>query len=99
MTQIGGYIAPSRRAGVLGVHSLDHFSMSVPDLAAAKAFYESFGLDVLGRQSAGALHAWRRTLMHGVHGSDHHLMALALSGGPGLHQARDALFHQLQLFP
>jgi catechol 2,3-dioxygenase-like lactoylglutathione lyase family enzyme len=46
MTQIGGYIAPTRRAGVLGVHSLDHFSMSVPDLAAAKAFYEAFGLDV-----------------------------------------------------
>lgn len=46
MTQIGGYIAPTRRAGVLGVHSLDHFSMTVPDLAAAKRFYESFGLDV-----------------------------------------------------
>jgi catechol 2,3-dioxygenase-like lactoylglutathione lyase family enzyme len=46
MTQIGGFIAATRRQGVLGVHSLDHFSMTVPDLEKAKTFYESFGLDV-----------------------------------------------------
>ena len=46
MTQIGGFIAATRRPGVLGVHSLDHFSMTVPDLDKAKTFYESFGLDV-----------------------------------------------------
>src|ERR1700716_930149 len=45
MTQIGGYIEATRRPGVLGVHSLDHFSMTVPDLEKARTFYESFGLD------------------------------------------------------
>jgi catechol 2,3-dioxygenase-like lactoylglutathione lyase family enzyme len=35
-----------RRSGVLGVHSLDHFAFSVPDLEAAKFFYTEFGLDV-----------------------------------------------------
>src|ERR1700759_1090096 len=35
-----------RRTGVLGVHSLDHFAFSVPDLAEAKFFYTEFGLDV-----------------------------------------------------
>ena len=43
MTQIGGFIEATRRPGVLGVHSLDHFSMTVPDLEKAKIFYESFG--------------------------------------------------------
>ena len=46
MTQIRGFIEATRRPGVLGVHSLDHFSLTVPDLDAAKTFYESFGLDV-----------------------------------------------------
>jgi catechol 2,3-dioxygenase len=46
MTQIGGFIEATRRLGVLGVHSLDHFSLIVPDLAKAKTFYETFGLDV-----------------------------------------------------
>lgn len=35
-----------RRPDVLGVHSLDHFAISVPDLAEAKFFYTEFGLDV-----------------------------------------------------
>lgn len=38
MTQIGSYIAPSRRPGVLGVHSLDHFALVVPDLAEAARY-------------------------------------------------------------
>jgi catechol 2,3-dioxygenase-like lactoylglutathione lyase family enzyme len=46
MTQIRGFIEATRRPGVLGVHSLDHFSLTVPDLEKAKAFYESFGLEV-----------------------------------------------------
>lgn len=37
---------PSRRQGVLGVHSLDHFSLDVPDIAEARRFFEEFGLDV-----------------------------------------------------
>ena len=54
MTQIGHYIAPSRRAGALGVHSLDHFALAVPDLAVARRYYAAFGLDV--REHGAALH-------------------------------------------
>ena len=36
----------TRRSGVLGVHSLDRFVFTVPDLDAAEAFYRAFGLDV-----------------------------------------------------
>jgi catechol 2,3-dioxygenase len=46
MTQINGFIAPTRRPGELGVHSLDHFSLTVPDLSVAEKFYGSFGLNV-----------------------------------------------------
>lgn len=42
-----------RRDGVLGIHSLDHFIMDVPDLAEAKSYFQLFGLDV--RDEAGAL--------------------------------------------
>ena len=35
-----------KRAGALGVHSIDHFGLQVPDLAVAKNFYDAFGLDV-----------------------------------------------------
>ncbi len=45
MTQIGGFISPTRRPDALGVHSLDYFSFAVPDLAKAQEFYTSFGLD------------------------------------------------------
>ena len=54
MTQIRHLSQPvSRRPGELGVHSLDRFNFSVPDLAAARTFYSSFGLDV--REEGGAL--------------------------------------------
>lgn len=43
----------NRRLGALGVHSLDHFAFSVPDLAEAKRFYTEFGLDV--REAGDAL--------------------------------------------
>jgi catechol 2,3-dioxygenase-like lactoylglutathione lyase family enzyme len=64
MTQIKGFVEATRRPGVLGVHSLDHFSLTVPDLAPAKLFYESFGLDVrregngLALYTAGHPHCW-----------------------------------------
>ena len=38
MTQIGGFVAPTRRPGELGVHSVDLFSIAVPDLAEAACF-------------------------------------------------------------
>lgn len=42
-----------RRAGALGVHSIDHFALDVPDLGEARRFYELFGLDV--RENAGSI--------------------------------------------
>ena len=54
MTQIRSLAQPvNRRAGELGVHSLDRFNFSVPDLEAARTFYSNFGLDL--HEGAGAL--------------------------------------------
>jgi len=56
----------SRRVGALGIHSLDHFCIAVPDLALAKSFYERFGLDVrdtpdgLELYTYGHPHRWVR---------------------------------------
>ncbi|WP_428374261.1 VOC family protein [Lichenicoccus sp.] len=56
----------ARRPGVLGVHSLDHFALSVPDLAVARDYYQSFGLDVrehgnrLELRTFGSDHIWGR---------------------------------------
>ena len=64
MTQIGHHIAPSRRPGTLGVHSMDCFNMAVPDLEGARRFYTNFGLDVreegqgLGLYTFGHTHRW-----------------------------------------
>ncbi len=64
MTQIRGSVPATRRPGVLGVYSLDHFDMTVPDLDKAKVFYETFGLDVSQRDgrislsTAGNPHCW-----------------------------------------
>jgi catechol 2,3-dioxygenase len=54
----------ARRAGVLGVHSLDHFALTVPDLGLAQSFYDHFGLDAqpaadtLHLRSQGNGHVW-----------------------------------------
>lgn len=64
MTVIKGYVAPSRREGVLGIHSMNDFTMTVPDLADAANFYAAFGLDVreedgkLGLYSFDNPHRW-----------------------------------------
>lgn len=64
MTQITGFIKPTRRSGELGVHSLDHFNLIVPDLKDAERFYQSFGIDLseegngLGIYTAGNFHRW-----------------------------------------
>lgn len=48
----------------VGVHSLDHFTFAVPDLAEAERFYAAFGLDVERREdrlllrTAGNDHVW-----------------------------------------
>ena len=46
MTAITGHIKPRKRPGELGIHSLDHFHISVPDLTVAEKFYGEFGLDL-----------------------------------------------------
>jgi catechol 2,3-dioxygenase-like lactoylglutathione lyase family enzyme len=64
MTQIKGFIKPNRRAGELGIHSLDHFHFVVPDLSVAQHFYGEFGLDirkrgnVLSINTEGHSHEW-----------------------------------------
>ncbi|WP_126975917.1 VOC family protein [Frigidibacter oleivorans] len=64
MTAITGKIGVTKRPGELGVHSMDHFGMSVPDLAAAERFYGDFGLIVreegqgLGLYTEGSEHRW-----------------------------------------
>jgi catechol 2,3-dioxygenase-like lactoylglutathione lyase family enzyme len=46
MTALRGYIPAGGEAGAVGVHSLDHFTLQVPDLAATEDFYSRFGLNV-----------------------------------------------------
>ena len=64
MTQIGGFIAPTKRPGEVGVHSLNHFSLQVPDMAIAEGFYKSFGLNLsakgnqLSLRTDGSAHEW-----------------------------------------
>lgn len=64
MTAISGHILPTRREGVLGVHSMDSLHMTIPDMEIAKNFYTNFGLDVreegetLGLYTFGNSHRW-----------------------------------------
>ncbi|MGF7162777.1 catechol 2,3-dioxygenase-like lactoylglutathione lyase family enzyme [Rhodoligotrophos appendicifer] len=66
MTQIRSVALPTRRAGELGVHSLDHFDLTVPDLKVADHYYGAFGLDLhpqresLTVHTAGGSHCWGR---------------------------------------
>src|SRR4051812_1674850 len=46
MTAIRGYVPATTDHTAVGVHSLDQFVLTVPDLASAQRFYGSFGLDV-----------------------------------------------------
>ncbi|MEM8796643.1 MAG: VOC family protein [Pseudomonadota bacterium] len=78
MTIAGGYIKPEVTKGLLGVHSLDTFVMSVPDLKEASDFYNAFGLNVLERsnclafQTDGIDHDWMM-LTESQKKSVHHL--------------------------
>jgi catechol 2,3-dioxygenase-like lactoylglutathione lyase family enzyme len=47
---------PTKRPGALGVHSIDHFALTVPDLGVARDFYGTFGLDVRDADGGLALH-------------------------------------------
>jgi catechol 2,3-dioxygenase-like lactoylglutathione lyase family enzyme len=64
MTAIRGYVPPTKDHDAVGVHSLDHFVLAVPDLKPAQNFYKSFGLDVhedgnaLGLNTFDHEHRW-----------------------------------------
>jgi catechol 2,3-dioxygenase-like lactoylglutathione lyase family enzyme len=57
-----------RRMDLLGVHSLDHFCVAVPDLRTAQGFYDNFGLAAVAQGSelavcdSGRKHRWGRIL-------------------------------------
>lgn len=61
-------LAPAPAPTRVGVHSLDHFTLAVPDLAEAERFYAAFGLDVEWREdrlllrTAGNDHVWADVL-------------------------------------
>ena len=64
MTAIAGYVAPEAKSGDLGVHSLDQFVLSVPDVNVADDFYTNFGLNMvrngntLAIKTFGHEHRW-----------------------------------------
>ena len=64
MTMIRSFTPSPRRPGELGVHSLDHFSVTVPKMSVAENFYAAFGLDLkadgnqLGLTTFGNPHRW-----------------------------------------
>lgn len=47
-----------RRTSEIGVHSLDHFCLDVPDINAARTFYGGFGLDVRDDADELSLHTF-----------------------------------------
>jgi catechol 2,3-dioxygenase-like lactoylglutathione lyase family enzyme len=55
-----------RRRELIGVHSLDHFCIAVPDLAQAQSFYDAFGLkatpggQTLALSASAQNHHWGR---------------------------------------
>ena len=80
-TATGRRNAPYRRLAVREKpRRLSHILRFTPDVPRAIAFYERvIGLR-LSDKSADVI-----AFMHGVHGSDHHVMAFAKSPAPGLH--------------
>ena len=58
MTQIRRLPTQPRRLGGLGVHSVDHFNLVVPDLKVAQQFYSDFGLDVREDGNALSIHTF-----------------------------------------
>lgn len=85
------FSVPSVGPGKQGSHSrrqsqqvrprrLAHILIFVTDVSASIRFYEQvLGLRLSDRSGEGV------AFLHGIHGSDHHMVALAKSNGPGLH--------------
>ena len=78
MTAIGRYQPPVRRNGLLGVHSIGEFVLTVPAVEKAEEFYGQFGLetrtdgDTLGLHTAGDGYRWGRVVA-GARKAIHHL--------------------------
>ncbi len=66
MTAIRGFVPPETDETAVGVHSLDHFVLSVPDLEPAQRFYSDFGLDTEERGNALALKTYGRDQRWGL---------------------------------
>ena len=70
-TVTSGQSTMPRRSNALGVHSLNRFVFTVPDLAPAEEFYRSFGLDVrregnrLDLHTHGHPHCWGSVYANG----------------------------------
>ncbi len=60
MTVIRGYVAPTNDRVAVGVHSLDRFTLAVPDIKPAQKFYGDFGLDVREQGNSLGLSSSRR---------------------------------------
>ena len=64
-------MADPKRAGVTAAHSVVSFVFTVPDLAEAQRFYDSFGLDVrvfedhLDLYTIGHTHRWGQVFANG----------------------------------
>ena len=78
---VGTGASPARsRIPKVRPRRLSHILLFSPDVGRASAFFaDVLGLRVSDR-SADII-----VFMHGAHGSDHHLIAMAKSDGPGLH--------------
>lgn len=78
MTAIQGYVPPTTESGALGVHSLDQFVLSVPDMNVANDFYTNFGLNMvrngntLQLKTFGHDHSWG-SVVEGKAKALHHL--------------------------
>ena len=68
------------QAPVVRPHRLAHLLVFTPSVPESIAFYsKALGLRLSDRSGDGIC------FMHGIHGSDHHLIAFAKSSAPGLH--------------
>jgi catechol 2,3-dioxygenase-like lactoylglutathione lyase family enzyme len=78
MTIGGGFRPASRRAGLLGVHSIGEFVLSVPDVSDAEKFYGAFGFETRTSNNQLALHTaadgyrWGRVIGN-AHKAMHHV--------------------------
>src|SRR5882672_11895759 len=78
MTAIGKFIPPIIDESVPGIHSVDHFAITVPDLKMAQHFFGTFGLDVqergntLSMKTFGHEHKWG-SVIAGTNRQLHHM--------------------------